>query len=218
MIRKSLAKFIKANVSELTDVIIPDQEFVISDYPKPFVTVSLVNQVNRNWILGDDKRQVDVALQVSLFCQSLDEQIRLKAKLINKLENSTATLQGMTPNVYVGIPLMGLYEQLSSTDLYNYYATNPFDVTVVPKVYKNGTLANPLDYAVNYSMGRIVFTVAQSSTDVIRCDYLAGIFEFNINSVVDAPVIDVANKTHLFNSYLTLTSFLYVKEKAHSLN
>ncbi len=211
MIRKSFAKLLQT-IPELTEVVVTDPGFVISGHSKPFATIGWVNQTGANWKLGDDYRQNDVTVSIGLYCRSLDEQMTLKNKLQMVLENSTGILENMGSPVS-GLELYGLNDVLSTSDNLNYTANQEFDVTFVPNVYKNGVLENPLNYTVDYANGVITYLAPNLPTDTIRADFKCGIIEYNILGIVDAPLKGVEDKTHFYNTFFTVMSFIYVKRK-----
>ena len=226
MIRKCLIKYIKANIAELNSVLEGSNDLILSKMMKPFATVSYVTASQSLWVLGDERRQNDIKLQLSLYSQTLDDQLNIRNKTIRILENIYTDGQP-------GIPLMGLFDKLTTTDYLTYssfqsdfYTTMP--PADLPVVYRNGVIESPLNYTVDYVNGAITFLSACSPTDDIRADYYIGyqktlggvgkaFIDFSIASIVDTPITYVANLTHKFNTFITLDTFLYERRKGMKL-
>jgi hypothetical protein len=215
MLRKSFVKFIQTNITELTKVIIPDAEFIISGTQKPFATVSQISHNSLNTMLGDQGREQIVSFQIGLYCNTLDEQIILKEKLQRTLEKATVQLTTFTNAMDGAIPLLGLFEKLRTANNKDYYTDQPMDS--VQSVYKNNTLVYSGSYSINLSGGQINFLNSNLASDIIRADYTAGFLQFSINKINDAPLTGVDNVTHKFNSFFTLLSNVYIKDKANKL-
>ncbi len=219
MIRKSLNKYIKTNVPELGAVIDSTPDLILSKVMKPFATISYVSEVQELWDLHDDHRKDNIKLQLSLYADTFDNQLILKNKIMRVIESATTDLNlGSTAMLEPGIPLLGLFDKLTTTNYKTYSASQTLWATgYVPVVYKNGTVISPLGYTVDYTNGTITFPSAQATTDDIRADYMVGYVDFTIASIIDLPITDIANFTHKFNTFFTLDTFYYIRRKGQKL-
>ena len=219
MLRKSLNKYIKAQMTELTTVLDASPDLILSTITKPFAVISYMQGTQVLWDLGDAHRQDNVRVQVSLFCNSFDEQLNLKNKLTRVIESATADISTTsTPQLEPGIVLYGLFDKLTTANnlLFSSAQANWY-TTFTPVVYKNGSVVSATLYTVNYTNGTITFGTAQAAGSDIRADYKAGVIDFSITMVVDIPITDVANFTHKYNSFFTLDTYFYVRTKGQKL-
>lgn len=216
MIRASLNKYIKAQVTGLSDVYTSTPDLVLSDLVKPFVTISYLPSKQELWELGDAARNNVTRLLVTLYCNSFDEQLMLKSKLTNALETAKADIGGGV--LEPGIKLYGLDDKLTTSDLVHYFSgQSNWIVPPQPVVYKNGATVPTCAYSINSTCGEITFGSSQLSTDDIRADYQAGYIDFQIINIVDMPITDIENITHKYNSLFYLETFFYIRTKGQKL-
>ena len=219
-IEKSILKYLKANITDVTTVKVPEIDYIISNEVKPFITVSLVNQKSLDTIITDQYRKQNVMISIGLYCNSLEEQIYLKEKLQRTIETATAQLADMTAPTSA-IPLYGLSTPLVSTDLINYLSYQPFQTNFVPVIYLNtpipASIINPLLYTVDYTNGIITFLIPRALTDKILADYLAGFIEVSITDIFDTKITGIENTIHKYNTMITLSTNVYIKQKINKL-
>lgn len=223
MIRASLAAFINASVLKTfygvnAYVFQPDTN--VGEIPKPSCFVSALPSGKEDlWIIGDRQRKENPRLTVTFYCLDQEQRTQFYEQFRRLIQSAfTTDFGGLT---HPGIDYVADADWLRDEGDHQHYDSDQpnWFASPSPIVYKNpDRTSDPTQissgFTIDSANGKVVFSVPNLATDVVRATYKIGIIDFVIASVDFPSLEDIANNEHRFNAVIGLDTHFYVKANA----
>lgn len=195
-------------------------DVALGEIPAPFCLVSPMTEgAQELWVVGDTQRKENPITHVCFYAVNDEQRRQYETRFRRLIESAKANDDGDL--LHPGIDFTAFADLLrDSGDHQTYFSDQPnWSVTPTPVVYKNeDSNGEPVvvssGFTVDTALGKVVFSSANLSTDLIRATYKFGVIDFNIIAVdkfETSQTVDVANNPQRYAVVFALECHYYIK-------